>query len=574
MAKYKTDLEDIYFNLFELLEVQNNTDVFEVSDMKEIIREFDKFVEHEVFPTRKGSDEEGVKLEDGGVKVPKCFQKPNQLMYENGWFGLGLPEELGGIPSLESVTTACSSIITGANVSFSMYCGLSKAAMNVIRLVGTKEQKDTYIEKMCQGAWGGTMCLTEAGAGSDVGAIQTTATKNDDGTYKIHGTKIFISSGDNDLYENIIHLVLARIPGAPEGTKGISLFIVPKMKHAEGSVTGSNDVLCTKVEDKMGIHAQATCELLFGDSGDCAGELIGKENEGIVAMFIMMNEARLMCGIQGESQANLVYELTLQYAKERIQFGTEIANLPNVKTKLLGMRAMCRGLRALHLYAANLFDLGELGKKWAPAEVALLTPICKGYGSENGFNVAVDAIQTHGGYGYCTDYGIDQFARDTKIATIYEGTNEIQAIDFVTRKILKDQGKALMALGGKIENTLKTKEAAKWPQESALMGQSLTDAGKIMKVFGDLASKNQFNEILEGSHEFMTFCANLITSWLLLKSAIIADGKIESSSGDQKKYYESKVVDYQVFAQRYLVNNLGLAKRALEFSLSYSKVEI
>lgn len=264
----------------------------------------------------------------------------------------------------------------GANVSWSMYYGLTQGAMNVILKVGSQEQKDLYVPKMMEGSWGGTMCLTEAGAGSDVGNAKTTAKPLDNGQYAISGTKIFISSGESDLYENNIHLVLARTPGSPEGTKGLSLFIVPRFKiNEDGSNGESNNVRCTKLEEKMGLHGQATCELTFGQDGECVGELIGKEHEGIVNMFIMMNEARLLCGLQGESQANLVYMLTEQYAKERSQFGTEIINLPDVKRMLLKMRSTARGLRALCLYTGNLFDKAEKGDEQAEKEIALFTPI-------------------------------------------------------------------------------------------------------------------------------------------------------------------------------------------------------
>ncbi len=575
MARYKTDLKDIHFNLFELLKVQDNSTDFELSDMKDIIEQFDKFVENEVFPVRTPGDREGVRLVNGQVYVPKCFHQANQRFYENGWYGLGIPEELGGIPVLDSITTACSSILIGANVSFSMYFGLSKAAMNVLLKVASDELKAKYIPKMMEGKWGGTMCLTEPGAGSDVGVLKTVAKKNSDGSYQINGTKIFISSGDNDLYENIVHLVLARIPGAPEGTKGISLFLVPKMKSdGVGNLTGPNDVVCKKLEDKMGIHAQATCELMFGENSNCQGFLIGVENRGMEAMFIMMNEARLMCGVQGESQANLSYMLTEQYAKERVQFGTEIINHPDIRRLLLRMRAMSRGLRALHLYTANLFDLEKLGKEWAEAEAALLTPICKSYGSENGFHVAVDAVQVHGGYGYCVEYGIEQFVRDIKIATIYEGTNGIQGIDFVTRKILKDQGKALMAIGGKIENVITSPEAANWKMEASLIGKSLADAGRILKLFGELASKKKINDILERSSDYLLLCGNLITAWLLMKSAIASLEKADKTTGDEKLYYQSKITDFRVFVQHYLVHNESIAKALLDFDFSYSDVEI
>ena len=443
--------------------------------------------------------------------------------------------------------------------------------MNVIHEVGFQEQKDRYIPKMMEGTWGGTMCLTEPGAGSDVGAANTTATPNDDGTYTIKGVKIFISSGESDLYDNNIHLVLARTPGSAEGTKGLSLFIVPRFDLESGK---SNFVKCTKIEEKMGIHGQATCELTFGGEGECRGELIGKEHEGIVNMFILMNEARLLCGIQGEAQANLAYELSVQYAKERGQFGSEIINFPDVKRMLLKMRAMSRGLRSLNLYTANLFDLEHNGDKEATKELALLTPICKSFSTDEGYQVCVDAIQVHGGYGYCTEYGIEQFARDTKIASIYEGTNGIQALDFVMRKILKDKGAVFQALGGKIQQTLADPEAAQWKNECALIGKSMQKAVAILEKYGEWAGAKNFDYITGTSMDFLNYCGNLIVSWRLLNGAVVASKLLKEGSSEDKAFLESKIVDFKVFAQHFLTRNSGLAQSILNFEQDWTAVEL
>ncbi len=560
MAKYKTDLQDINFNLFDVLNSARHIADYESNDLAEIINQFDKFVENEVYPTRQAGDEEGVNLESDGVKVPKSYHQANQSFYANGWYGLGFNEELGGMPCPESVTLACTSIINGANVAFSMYYGLTKAAMNVIIKKGNAEQKEKMVTAMMSGEWGGTMCLTEPGAGSDVGAAKTTATPKGDGTYAIKGVKIFISSGDNDLYKNIVHLVLAKTPGAAEGTKGLSLFTVQK-NNDDGS---SNNVKCTKIEEKMGIHGSATCEMTFGGEGECLGTLLGEEFEGMTNMFIMMNEARLLCGIQGESQANLAYMLTEQYANERSQFGKEIIKLPDVKRLMLKMRAVSRGMRALSLYVGDLFDQAHSSQSAElEAETAMLTPICKAYCSEEGFNVAVDAIQVHGGYGYCSEYGIEQFARDIKIATIYEGTNAIQAADFIMRKVLKDKGQAFSKLGEKIQKTLS--QAGGFKSEATVMAESLKDATKILEHFAALASKNNFDAVLYHSHEFLIYCGNLVVAWRLLDSAVIAKGKIEGANASDKAFYETKIVDFKVFCQQVLSSNKGITQSILEF---------
>lgn len=575
MAKFRTDLKDIQFNLFKDLKVQEHTKDFGENDLNDIIIQFDKFAENEVFSCRIEGDEVGVKLDpEKGVLVPESFKKTTHQYYENGWFALGYPEEIGGMPAPQSVTTACTSIYVGANVALSMYSGLSQGAMNVILQVGSQEQKDKFIPPMMEGRWGGTMCLTEPGAGSDVGAAKTTATPNDDGSYNIKGVKIFISSGESDIYENNIHLVLARTPGSEEGTKGLSLFIVPRFHvNDDGSNGASNNVKCTKIEEKMGIHAQATCELTFGGNGDCKGWLIGKEHEGIVNMFIMMNEARLLCGVQGESQANLAYELTDQYARERSQFKKEIINHPDVKRMLLKMRAMGRGMRSLILYTANLFDLEHGGDELAAKELALLTPVCKAFCTDEGFQVTVDAIQIHGGYGYCSEYGIEQFARDTKIATIYEGTNGIQAMDFVMRKILKDKGETFQALGKKIQETLTQPAAGKWKPECAALATSMQKAAQILEHYGQFAGKNDFDSILASSTDFLTYCGNLIVAWRLLRGAVVAQELIDAGDGD-KAYLESKIVDFKIFCQHYLTRNSGIAQSILNYDQSWTSVEV
>ena len=568
MAVYKTDLRDIYFNLFEMYEVQEDAKElgYGVDELRDIIEQFDKFVGNEIYPTRIPSDEEGVKLVDGTVRVPEIFKPLNQKFYENGWYGLGYEEEVGGMPAPHALKFACTSMAIGSNVAWSMYYGLTMGAMNVILKVGSKEQKDLYVPQMMTGTWGGTMCLTEAGAGSDVGNAKTTAKPLDNGKFAINGVKIFISSGESDLYENNIHLVLARLPGAPEGTKGLSLFIVPRYKINDDGTTGEyNNVKCTKVEHKMGIHASATCELTFGQDGECIGEIIGKENDGMINMFIMMNEARLLCGLQGESQANLAYMLTEQYAKERSQFGTEIINLPDVKRMLIKMRSTARGLRALSLYTGSLFDKAEKGDKVAEKEIALLTPICKGYCTDEGFNISIDAIQVHGGYGYCTEYGIEQFARDTKIATIYEGTNGIQAIDFVMRKILKDKGEIFFTVGKKIQKVMASETAQNFPHEISMIGKSMEMSEKMVHRFGEMLAKKNHNGVLAHSTDFLTYCGNLVVSWLLLEHACRAKEQIDSANETDKKYYQSKIDDFKVFCQHQLTRNIGLANSVLNF---------
>lgn len=575
MGYYKADLRDIEFNLTELLKVQDLTQFgLGEQDIKGILSEYHKFVENEIFPSREPSDQQGVKHVNGKVLAPESLKGVHANFYSNGWFALGMPESIGGTPVQEALYVACMSLATGANCAWMMYPGLSRAALNVINLKGDDFMKSVIVPKMMSGEWGGTMCLTEAGAGSDVGALRTTAKPLGNGRYAIHGTKIFISSGESDLYENNIHLVLARTPGGAEGTKGISLFVVPRFHiNPDGSNGTANNVKCSKIEHKMGIHASATCEMQFGIDGQTEGWLIGEEFDGMATMFIMMNEARLYCGIQGESQANLAYMMAEKYTKERAQFGKEIIHHPDVRRNLLRMRALSRGMRALCLHTADLFNKAH-GNPQVEGVIGLLTPICKAYCSEQGFQVSSSALQAHGGYGYCTEYGVEQFVRDTQIAMIYEGTNGIQAIDFVMRKILKDGGKSLGALTQEIVNSVQALDENKFKKEKEIFGKVLLSAQTMMQQLTTFAKNNQYNLILQNCTDFLQFASQMVIAWKLMQSAVLADQKVSGAKGDEKKYYESKVTDFKIYCSHYLVHNLSLSKTITEFTEDLTTLEI
>lgn len=547
MAKFDADLRDIYFNLFEKLKAQDNPMGLEKEDIQGIVSEFEKFARTEIFPTREESDHVGVKLIDGQVKVPEILKPMHKHYYENGWFALGLPEKWEGAPVPESVYSACSSISSAANIAWGMYPGLTRGALNVLRLKGSEEQKQTYIPKMMTGEWGGSMCLTEPGAGSDVGALKSTAKPLDDGSYAINGVKIFISSGDNDLYENMMHLVLARTPDGAEGTKGISLFIVPK-NLPSGEY---NNVQCTKIEEKMGIHASATCELTFGQDGECKGYLIGEKFDGMTTMFIMMNEARLLVALQGESQAVIAHTMARAYANERVQFKQPIISHPDVELTLDKMRAVSRGLRALCLYAAQLIDESHADAE-AEKELSFLIPICKSYCSDQGFLLASDAVQVHGGYGFCQEYGVEQLIRDTKITSIYEGTNGIQAIDLVGRKILKDGGKTLEALSTKIAKDCQTWDETEFSKEKALLMKTLGSGQEIMKSLATWAANKDMKTVFTHATEIQNFMSRIVVSWRLGIAAQIAKEAIADASGDEKEFYQSKIDDFKVYCRYHL----------------------
>jgi alkylation response protein AidB-like acyl-CoA dehydrogenase len=576
MADYRADIKDIYFQLTQVVNAaQWGLGGLENDDMKGILYELEKFVAKEIFPSRIPADEEGVKLIDGKVKTPDSMVEPLKQFYDNGWFAIGFPESIGGTEVSEAFCVACTSLTTGANAAVAMYPGLTKAAINVVRFKGEEKLKNTFIPPLIDGRWNGTMCLTEAGAGSDVGALSTKAEPLGDGTYNIKGTKVFISSGESDFYDNTIHLVLARTPGGQEGTKGISLFLVPKVwVNEDGSLGEQNNVRCTKIEEKMGIHGSATCELTFGGEGECRGYLIGDEFDGMATMFIMMNEARLLCGIQGESQGNLAYELSVNYAKERSQFGKAIIDHPDVKKTLLKMRSMSRGCRALSLYTANLFD----SVKENPSDqvlIDLLTPICKSFFTDQGFLLASDAVQVHGGYGFCKEYGVEQFVRDTIIGRIYEGTNGIQAIDFVTRKILKDQGQGLKMLGEQIQASL-----AKWPNEWAKEKQEfvgvLQSGQRLVTQLFEFAQNNQFNHILQHAKDTLDFWSYLVTAWRAGETAYHAHELIQKKDFGEfdEAFLQTKIDDFQVFCFYYLPTCYALEKPLASKAWDISALEI
>lgn len=576
MPAYRADLTDLEFSLFDVLKIQDNNSLgMDLSSIKDILLQFEKFTRQEIYPTRVKSDCEGVKLVDGKVITPPALKSVHKSFYENGWFALGQPEEFGGAPVPEALYVACQSLANGANTAYMMYPGLSKGAMNVIRLQGEDWMKKAFIPPMMEGKWGGTMCLTEPGAGSDVGALRTTATPNADGTWLIKGTKIFISTGNADIYENSIHLVLARTPNGAVGTKGISLFVVPRVfVDKNGSTLGDNDVLCTKVEEKMGIHASATCELQFGLKSQCKGYLIGKEFEGMGTMFIMMNEARLQCALQGESQANLAYEMSLAYSKERSQFGQEIGNHPDVKRMLLKMRANCRAMRQVALYTGSLFDKEKIDEKFGEL-IGLLTPICKAYFTEQGLATAVDAVQVHGGYGFCKEYEVEQFVRDTIIGKIYEGTNGIQAIDFTMRKVIKDKGQSLLWLS-KIMSEDMNAIAENFHQEKATWNKCLQSVQQIVQLFFEKMSKKESDFVLYYSSDFLKVCSIVIHGWQLGKAATVAIGKIQENKGTQEQieYWESRSVDFQVYASFYLNEALSIAETIKTTKLDFWKFKI
>ena len=480
MATYKAPVDDALFLLHEVFHLDRYGNLPGFGDatpdvVEAVLREAGKFSEEVLTPLNRLGDEEGcTRHPDGSVTTPKGFKEALKRMVEGGWIGISVPPEFGGQGLPTILTQLVNEFLCSANLSFAMYPGLTQGAIAALLVHGSPEIKAKYLPKLVEGVWTGTMNLTESHCGTDLGLLRTKAVKQPDGSYKITGTKIFISAGEHDMSENIIHLVLARIEGAPAGTKGISLFVVPKIKvKDDGSLGARNGVTCGSIEEKMGIHGNATCVMNYDDA---SGWLIGEENRGLNAMFVMMNEARLGVGVQGLALSEVAYQNAATYAKERLQ-GRALSGAkypdkaadpiivhPDVRRTLLIIRAFNEAARAMVMWTALRADISHRSgdakeRQSADDHMGLLTPVIKGVLTEQGFANAVQAQQMFGGHGYIAEQGMEQFVRDARIAMIYEGANGIQALDLVGRKLGKDGGRALMAFLNEIGGFIKEKNA-------------------------------------------------------------------------------------------------------------------
>ena len=480
MATYKAPVDDALFLLHEVFHLDRYGNLPGFGDatpdvVEAVLREAGKFSEEVLTPLNRLGDEEGcTRHPDGSVTTPKGFKEALKQMVEGGWIGISVPPEFGGQGLPTILTQLVNEFLCSANLSFAMYPALTQGAIAALLVHGSPEIKAKYLPKLVEGVWTGTMNLTESHCGTDLGLLRTKAVKQPDGSYKITGTKIFISAGEHDMSENIIHLVLARIEGALAGIKGISLFVVPKIKvKDDGSLGARNGVTCGSIEEKMGIHGNATCVMNYDDA---SGWLIGEENRGLNAMFVMMNEARLGVGVQGLALSEVAYQNAATYAKERLQ-GRALSGAkypdkaadpiivhPDVRRTLLIIRAFNEAARAMVMWTALRADISHRSgdakeRQSADDHMGLLTPVIKGLLTEQGFANAVQAQQMFGGHGYIAEHGMEQFVRDARIAMIYEGANGIQALDLVGRKLGKDGGRALMAFLNEIGGFIKEKNA-------------------------------------------------------------------------------------------------------------------
>ena len=579
MAQNVADRRDVDFVLheqFRAAELSKNERYadFNRKTIDMIVNEARGLALKELWPINKEGDEIGVTFDNGKVSVPESFHRAYKLLMEGEWIAMSEDLEVGGQGMPHLVERAASDYLLGANFAFMLYSGLTHGAGKLVEAFGTPEQKATYLKKLFSGEWSGTMLLTEPEAGSDVGALTTSAVKNDDGTYSITGSKIFISGGEHDMTENIIHPVLARIEGAPAGTKGISLFLVPKYRvNPDGSLGEFNDVICTGIEEKMGIHGSATCSLTLGSKGNCIGELLGEENKGMMEMFLMMNDARLLVGFQGFACATASYLEALNYARTRVQGrpltagkdasigGVPIIQHPDVRRQLMNMKVFVEGLRSLIYYVGYCMDMvktsgSEEEKDKFAGLIEILTPIVKGYGTDRAFDVCSQGVQIFGGYGYTKEYPAEQYLRDCRITMIYEGTNGIQAMDLLGRKMTMKKGKLVMDLFGEIQKTIAEAGQIDTLKASAdKVAAALAKLGEAGKHLGKTAMANVEQAFLY-AHPLQDVCGDVVMAWMLLWRACVAAGALENKPKDAA-FYEGQIKSLTYFVNMFLPTAMG-----------------
>jgi alkylation response protein AidB-like acyl-CoA dehydrogenase len=543
-----------------------------------VLDEGGKFVAEVLFPLNHSGDLEGcTRHDDGSVTTPKGFKEAYAQFVESGWGTLSAPSEFGGQEMPHVVSTAFQEYMISSNMAFAMYPGLTHGAIAALLVKGSPEQQHKYVPNMVSGKWGGTMNLTEPQCGTDLGLIRTRAEPQADGSYAITGTKIFISSGEHDLTENIIHLVLAKTPGAPESSKGISLFVVPKfMVGDDGSLGERNAVSCGSIEHKMGIHANSTCVMNYDGA---KGWLVGEEMKGLAAMFIMMNAARLGVGLQGLAVAETAYQNAVQYAHDRRQgralTGAKEPNEkadplfvhPDVRRMLMDGKALTEGLRALCLWGALQVDLehaapSEEERQLAADLIGLLTPVIKGYGTDKGYDIATNSQQVYGGHGYIAEWGMEQYVRDARIAMIYEGTNGVQAMDLVGRKLAQNGGRAVQALFRIVGEEV---AAAKADPATADFAARLEKANGELQAatvwFMQNGMQNPDN-VGAGAHSYMHLMGIVAVGLMWLRMAVAAT-KLKAAGEGDAAFLDAKLVTARYFAER-IMPEAGALRRKIE----------
>ena len=566
MHSYQPPLEDFNFILHDFLKIEKE----DIKGYNELLPEFTKTIFEEagklasevISPSNRDGDEQGCKLENGIVRTPDSFKVAFDKLREGGWLSLDIEEEFGGQNLPLILSTVTNEMFTSANMSLTMYSGLSRGAYSAIFLHGSEEQKQLYLPKLASCEWTGTMNLTEPHCGTDLGLIRTKATPNGNGSYAVSGQKIFISSGDHDLSKNIIHLVLAKTPDALEGVKGISLFVVPKfLVHEDGSLGERNNLSVGKIEKKMGIKGNATCVMNYDGA---KGYLVGEENKGLKAMFTMMNEARLGVGMQGLAQAEIAYQAALAYAKDRrqgraIQGKVEpnenadpIIVHPDVRRNLMEQKSFIEGARGFIAWAAVLLDKAKReNDKSAEGIASLLIPVIKGYVTDKGFEYTINAQQVFGGHGYIEEWGMSQYARDCRIAMIYEGTNGIQALDLVGRKLATDGGKHMREYLNLIQSFIKEEHAEDFNTDFiGPLKKSIEHLQTALMFFMQNGLKNPLSAV-SGATDFLHLVGLVSLGFIWSKKAQSAREQLKSSETN-REFLEAKILTGSYFMHRQL----------------------
>ena len=566
MHSYQPPLEDFNFILHDFLKIEKEN-IKGYNDLlpeftKTIFEEAGKLASEVISPSNRDGDEQGCKLENGIVRTPDSFKVAFDKLREGGWLSLDIEEEFGGQNLPLILSTVTNEMFTSANMSLTMYSGLSRGAYSAIFLHGSEEQKQLYLPKLASCEWTGTMNLTEPHCGTDLGLIRTKATPNGNGSYAVSGQKIFISSGDHDLSKNIIHLVLAKTPDALEGVKGISLFVVPKfLVNEDGSLGERNSLSVGKIEKKMGIKGNATCVMNYDGA---KGYLVGEENKGLKAMFTMMNEARLGVGMQGLAQAEIAYQAALAYAKDRrqgraIQGKVEpnenadpIIVHPDVRRNLMEQKSFIEGARGFIAWAAVLLDKAKREHdKGAEGIASLLIPVIKGYVTDKGFEYTINAQQVFGGHGYIEEWGMSQYARDCRIAMIYEGTNGIQALDLVGRKLATDGGKHMREYLNLIQSFIKEEHSEEFNADFiGPLKKSIEHLQTALMFFMQNGLKNPLSAV-SGATDFLHLVGLVSLGFIWSKKAQCAREQLKNSETN-KEFLEAKILTGSYFMHRQL----------------------